>query len=47
MITLQEFEKIIESNIVYQQHLLYYIDTEGRENTIKDIGHLHSVYIIV
>jgi len=44
MITLQEFEKIIENNLIYQQHLLYYIDTEGRENTINDIGHLHSVY---
>ena len=44
MLTLQEFEKIIENDLVYQQELLYYIDTEGKERTIKDLGHLHSLF---
>jgi len=44
MITLQEFEKIIENDIVYKQDLLYYIDTEGKDYPINNIGHLHSVY---
>ena len=41
MITLREFEKIIENDLIYQQELLYYIDTEGKERTIEDLGHLH------
>jgi len=44
MITLQEFDKIIENELVYQQDLLYYIDSEGKDYLIKDIGKLHSVY---
>ena len=44
MLTLNDFEKIIENDLIYQQHLLYYIDLDGKENSINDIGHLHSVY---
>ena len=44
MLTLHDFEKIIENDLIYQQHLLYYIDLDGKENSINDIGHLHSVY---
>ena len=44
MISLKEFETFIENDIVYEQHLLYYIDDLGRENLINNVGHLHSVY---
>ena len=37
MLTLNDFEKIIENDLIYQQHLLYYIDTEGKENLINDM----------
>ena len=41
MITLNDFEKIIEHDFIYQQEMLHYIDTEGKERIVKDLGHLH------
>lgn len=44
MLSIEEFEKFIQNDIVYQQRLLYYIDDQGRQNPIDSLGQLHSVY---
>jgi mannose-6-phosphate isomerase-like protein (cupin superfamily) len=44
MITLEEFHSFIENDIVYLQNLLYYIDAQGQEHKINNLGHLHSLY---
>lgn len=44
MLSIEEFEKFIQNDIVYQQRLLYYIDDQGKQNPIDSLGQLHSVY---
>jgi len=43
MLTLQEFDYIIHDNIVYDLQLLNYIDSEGKDHVVKDLGTLHSL----
>lgn len=44
MLTILEFEKFIETDLVYQQKIISIIDDLGRQINLTDLGQLHSNY---